>query len=66
MTIAILNADRTRYKNSKLNADWTSIPMDLGKPLLQNSVSISSFVCQTPVVSDLNGDGKKEILFNSL
>ena len=65
MTIAILNADRTRYKNDKLDADWTTLPTDLGKPLLQNDVSISSFVCQTPVVSDINGDGKKEILFNS-
>lgn len=65
MTICILNHDRTRFKNDALDADWTTLPTDLGKPLLQNKVSIASLVCQTPVVSDLDGDGTNEILFNS-
>ncbi len=65
MSICILNADRTRFKNEFLDADWTTIPTDLGKPLVQNTVSIASGVCQTPVVSDIDGDGKNEILFNS-
>lgn len=65
MSICILNADRTRFKNEFLDTDWTTIPTDLGKPLVQNTVSIASGVCQTPVVSDIDGDGKNEILFNS-
>ena len=65
MSICILNGDRTRYKNTALDADWSIIPTDLGKPLVQNSESIASGVCQTPVVSDIDGDGKNEILFNS-
>ncbi|MDY3303192.1 MAG: VCBS repeat-containing protein [Clostridia bacterium] len=65
MSICILNGDRTRYNNTALDADWSIIPTDLGKPLVQNSESIASGVCQTPVVSDIDGDGKNEILFNS-
>ena len=65
MTIAVLNADRTRFKSTKLDADWSTPPTDLGKPLIQNKTSLPSHVAQTPVVADLNGDGKKEILFNS-
>ena len=65
MTIAVLNADRTRFKSEALDADWTTLPTDLGKPLVQNKISLPSRVAQTPVVSDLDGDGKKEILFNS-
>ena len=65
MTIAVFNADRTRYKNDKYGYNWEVLPMDLGEPLYQNKVSVASKVFQRPTVSDLNGDGKKEILFNS-
>ncbi len=65
MTIGIFNADRTRYKNEALGYNWEVIPADLGKPLYQNEISIASNVYQVPVVSDLDGDGKNEILFNS-
>ncbi len=65
MTVAILNADRTRYKNPYRGFDWTVFPMDLGKPLHQNDVSLASGVFQSPTIEDLDGDGTYEILFNS-
>jgi len=65
MTIAILNADRTRYRNDKYGYDWEVLPMDLGEPLYQNKEMISSKVFQSPTISDIDGDGDKEILFNS-
>ncbi len=65
MTVAILNADRTRYRNDALGYNWETFPMDLGEPLNQSTVSVSSGVYQVPIISDLDGDGKNEILFNS-
>lgn len=65
MTIGIFNADRTRYKNDALGYNWETIPTDLGKPLYQNELSVASNVYQVPVVSDIDGDGDNEILFNS-
>lgn len=65
MTVAIFNADRTRYVNKTIGADWKYIPTDLGAPLYQNKNSLSSGILQYPTVEDLDGDGKCEILFNS-
>ncbi len=65
MTVAVFNADRTRYVNPTVGGDWRNIPTDLGAPLLQNKKSIASQIQQTPTVEDLDGDGKCEILFNS-
>ncbi len=65
MTVAVFNADRTRYTNFSLGGDWRNIPTDLGKPLIQNKKSIASQIQQTPTIADLDGDGKSEILFNS-
>ncbi len=65
MTIAILNADRTRFKNEAKGYNWEVLPMDLGEPLYQNPESIASGVFQCPVISDIDGDGENEILFNS-
>lgn len=65
MTIAILNADRTRYSNDALGYNWEVIPTDLGKPLYQNYDSVASGVFQSPTICDIDGDGKNEILFNS-
>lgn len=48
MTVAILNADRTRYRNDELGYNWEVIPMDLGKPLYQNDGSLASGVFQSP------------------
>lgn len=65
MTMFIVNGDRTRFRNTALGYDWTTIPTDLGAPLVQNDVIISSKVMSEPVVSDIDGDGKVEILFAS-
>lgn len=65
MTVAILNADRTRYKNNIKNHNWEILPTDLGEPLYQNSKTIASGVFHAPTVCDLDGDGEVEILFNS-
>ncbi len=65
MTVALLNGDRTRYQNAALDADWSTLPLDTGKPLTTSDVSLSLNVCATPVMADLDGDGLSEILFNS-
>ncbi len=65
MTIALLNTDRTRYQNKALGADWSTLPVDTGKPLTTSDVSLALNVCATPVIADLDGDGLSEILFNS-
>ena len=65
MTVAVFNSDRTRYRNDYKNYNWEVLPMDLGEPLVQNKNILCSKVFQYPVVSDLDGDGKVEILFNS-
>ncbi len=64
MTIAILNADRTRYKNEAKGYNWETLPMDMGAPLVQNETMITSGIFQSPTISDLDGDGKKEILWS--
>ena len=65
MTVAVLNSDRTRYKNKMLGYDWEVLPMDLGQPLVLNSSSICSNVYQSPTICDIDADGRYEILFNS-
>ncbi len=65
MTVAVLNADRTRYKNDAKGHNWEILPTDLGEPLFQNTETIASGVFHAPTVSDLDGDGEVEILFNS-
>ena len=71
----ILNGDRTRMNKNGCN--WENIPTNLtdpalGKPLNQNPMGGDGGTRQTdggvhsvPVVGDINGDGVKEILFNS-
>lgn len=69
MTVAILNQDHTRFHTSQY--DWTSYPTNLthpqlGGPLnLNDTVSVYDNVQPVPVVADVNGDGKNEILLNS-
>ncbi len=64
MTVAIFNADRTRYKNEMLGYNWEVLPMDLGAPLVQNTTMVSSGVYQSPTISDIDGDGITEILWS--
>ncbi len=65
MTVALLNGDRTRYKNTALGYDWEILPTDTGKPLYNDPKSVASNVFQSPTISDIDGDGSVEILFNS-
>lgn len=66
MTVFLLNRDRTRYVNRSLGFDWTRPPVDLGRSLVKSDPDdISAGLHSEPVAEDLDGDGKKEILFNS-
>ncbi len=65
MTAYIFNGDRTRYTNAAKGFDWTAPPTGLGGQLKHSTDSVASFVFSEPVAADLDGDGAKEILFNS-
>ncbi len=59
-SLFIFNADRSRFKNALWN--WEQAPVDTGAPLSESYSQIEH--CQpNPVVVDLDGDQKKEILF---
>jgi hypothetical protein len=58
----IFNADRSRF--NKPGADWRTPPVDTGAPLSEAWWDIQSAE-PNPVVADLDGDGKQEILFAS-
>ena len=60
----ILNADRTRWKDAL--SDWTAIPLPDGAaaPLSEDYTVIENSV-PNPVVADLDGDGRQEILYPS-
>lgn len=60
----ILKADRTRWSGS--GYDWTAIPLPdgLAAPLTEDYNVIEN-AHPNPVAADLDGDGKKEILFPS-
>jgi uncharacterized repeat protein (TIGR01451 family) len=60
----ILNADRTRWKDA-IN-DWTVIPLpDAHAAPLSEDYNIIENSVPNPVVADLDGDGRKEILYPS-
>ena len=56
----IFNKDRTRF--TAPGYDWQSIPVNTGAPLSEDYNVIESAQAN-PVVADLDGDGKKEILY---
>ena len=60
----ILNADRTRWKDAL--DDWTVIPVPdaHAAPLSEDYTMIENNV-PNPVVADLDGDGRREILYPS-
>jgi len=61
-SLFIFNADRSRFKKGSWN--WEQAPVDTGAPLTESYSVIEN--CQpNPVVVDLDGDRKKEILFAS-
>jgi hypothetical protein len=60
--VYIFNADRSRFHSSGF--DWQVVPVDTGAPLNEDYNIIEN--CQpNPVIADLDGDGRKEILFSS-
>jgi len=58
----IFNADRSRFKKGPW--DWEQAPVDTGAPLTESYSTIEN-TQPNPVVVDLDGDRKKEILFAS-
>ena len=58
----IFNKDRTRFNSGGFN--WTSTPLDTGAPLSEDYNVIEN-AQPNPVVADLDGDGKMEILYPS-
>ena len=58
----ILNADRTRFNADGF--DWTTPPVDMGAPVIQN-YNVVENVQPNPVTVDLDGDGNLEILYPS-
>jgi hypothetical protein len=60
--VFIFNADRSRFNTG--GYDWRSAPIDTGAPIAENYNTIESAE-SNPVVADLDGDGKQEILFAS-
>jgi hypothetical protein len=60
----ILKVDRTRWSGSGF--DWTAIPVPgPGSGPLSEDYNVIETAAPNPVVADLDGDGKKEILFPS-
>ncbi len=60
--VYIFNADRSRFQQGGF--DWVTPPIDTGAPLSEDYNVIESNE-PNPVVVDLDGDGKKEILYAS-
>lgn len=60
--VYIFNADRSRFTGS--GYDWRTVPVDTGAPLSEDYNVIENNQ-PNPAVADLDGDGKKEILYAS-
>lgn len=60
--VYIFNADRSRFNAGGYN--WQTVPVNTGAPLVEDYEVIES-AQSNPAVADLDGDGKKEILFAS-
>ena len=60
--VYIFNADRSRFNADGYN--WETVPVDTGAPLSEDYNVIESAM-PNPVVTDLDGDGEREILFAS-
>jgi hypothetical protein len=60
--VYVFNADRSRFKTGGF--DWSNPPVDTGAPLSEDYNLIEN-AQPNPVMADLDGDGKREILFAS-
>lgn len=58
--VFIFNPDRSRFNTGGF--DWRSAPVDTGAPICEDYGVIES-AQSNPVVADLDGDGRMEILF---
>lgn len=58
--IYLFNADRTRFNRG--GYDWRAPPLDTGAPLSEDFDVIRN-IRPNPVVVDLDGDGKREIIY---
>lgn len=62
IALYIFHADRTRFNQGGF--DWRTIPVDTGAPISE-SYNVIETAQPNPVVADLDGDGRQEILFAS-
>jgi hypothetical protein len=60
--VYVFNGDRSRFNNGTFN--WETLPVDTGAPLSEDYNVIESAVIN-PVVVDIDGDGRKEIIYSS-
>ncbi len=62
IALYIFNADRSRFNAG--GYDWRTIPVDTGAPISED-YNVIETAEPNPVIADLDGDGKQEILFAS-
>lgn len=60
--VFIFNKDRSRFNQSGFN--WETVPTGMGAPISEDYNVIESCM-PNPVVADIDGDGRKEILYPS-
>jgi uncharacterized repeat protein (TIGR01451 family) len=60
--VYVFNADRSRFNRD--GYDWQSPPVDTGAPLSEDWNVIENNL-PNPAVADLDGDGRKEIIYSS-
>ncbi len=60
--VYLFNADRSRFNEEGF--DWQTLPVDTGAPLSEDYAVIENNQ-PNPVVADLDGDGRLEIIYSS-